>query len=93
MDSNYSTVGIFLANRNEITGKAEERKPESDFHRGIVYYMKGNKVVGILLFNASDALERARMLLNQQPNIQRPEDLKNTISLAPDSWLDVIVSN
>ena len=69
--------------------KSDYSDRESDFDRGIIYYLQDNKVKGILLWNASDYLERAREVLRAQPIITGDDSLKRLIALAPDSWLEV----
>jgi len=43
-----------------------------------------------MLWNASDYLERAREVINAQPNIHNVDMLKRQIALAPDAWLRVL---
>lgn len=43
-----------------------------------------------MLWNASDYLERAREVLNSQPNVASVAILKRQIALAPDAWLRVM---
>jgi hypothetical protein len=43
-----------------------------------------------MLWNASDYLERAREVLNHQPNVANVAELKRQIALAPDAWLRVM---
>jgi hypothetical protein len=45
---------------------------------------------GILLWNASDYLERAREVLRLQPPDHSVGSLKRQIALAPDSWLRIL---
>jgi len=59
------------------------------YQRGIVYYMKNNKIMGILLWNASDLLDRAREMLRRQPAIDSIDNLKRQLPLAPEYWLHV----
>ena len=92
IDSSLTTVGVWLANRDEASGEVKERTPDSDFTRGVVYYVEGGKVVGILLWNASDHVEKAREVLRQQRAVGNPEELKSKILLAPETWLDVVVA-
>lgn len=84
IDSNLEMVGIWL---NKDAG-------EGDFEpqRGIVYYLEGSKVTGILLWNASDLLESARQFLNRQPDVRDREALKTAISIGPDEWLHIVGS-
>ena len=92
IDSNHETVGVWLANRDESTKELVERKQDSAYTRGIVYYLKDNVVVGVLLWNATDQMERAKEVLNQQKLVKSPVELRSAILLAPENWLDVIVA-
>ncbi|CAM9407040.1 unnamed protein product [Chrysoparadoxa australica] len=61
--------------------------PAASFRRGLVYYLRGDQVVGVLLWNTSDLLERGRDLIRSQPKIASIGQLKRQIPLAPDDWL------
>lgn len=65
--------------------------PPASFDRGVVYYLKGNKIMGILLWNASDVLDSAKQLMRSRPEIHDNvvEELQHAISIAPDDWLHV----
>lgn len=89
IDSNLKTVAVWLAERNEA-GEIQERTPSSEFRRGIVYYVQNNEVVGILLWNASEQLQKARDVVNSKKNIRNVEELATTILLAPEEWTDII---
>ena len=92
IDSSLDTVGVWLAERDEATKGAKERTPESNFTRGIVYYLRKNKIVGILLWNANDQMQRAREVLASGRVVSEPAELLKTISLGPEDWIDVIVA-
>ena len=63
----------------------------SEFRRGCIYYLRGNKIVGVVLWNASDLLESAREVIRLQQLLDVPEkELRGKIPLAPDAWLKVI---
>lgn len=82
VDSNLETVSVWLDKK----GDGDDHK----YERGVVYYVKGNKIVGIVLWNAPDLVEAARQILNFQPNVDHDRNqLKQTISLGPDNWLRV----
>mmetsp|Transcript_6996 Transcript_6996/g.14489 ORF Transcript_6996/g.14489 Transcript_6996/m.14489 type:complete len:131 (+) Transcript_6996:2-394(+) len=65
------------------------------YQRGVVYYLDdNNRIMGVLLWNATDLVERARELIRRQPLDTSAMDtsvkgLKRKIPLAPDSWLTV----
>lgn len=60
------------------------------FGRGIVYYLHGSQVVGIVLWNASDLVDKARDIITNQPAISSVEELKTLIALAPDDWIRLV---
>ena len=64
-----------------------------EYERGIVYYLRDGIVVGAALWNCGEHLERARALVRERLPVFSPTDLKHTISIAPDRWVDVIVQN
>ena len=93
IDSSLRTVGVWIANRDEITKEVVERTPDSDFKRGVVYYLRNNKVVGVLMWNAGDQMKRAREVLQQKLTVNDPTvDLQDAILLGPSDWTDTILS-
>ncbi|GMF65702.1 unnamed protein product [Phytophthora lilii] len=90
VDSSLRTVGVWVQPPNVGAGPNGARGVP--YERGVVYYLKGNKIMGILLWNASDVLESARQLMLSRPEIRDNlvEELKHTISLAPNDWLHVV---
>jgi programmed cell death 8 (apoptosis-inducing factor) len=96
-DSKLETYGAW------IRGNPEDENPQSNtnafmddvsgmspYKRGVVYYVKNGKVVGVVLWNASDLIERARDVIRLYPTVKNLAKLKNKIPLAPDDWLKVI---
>ncbi|CAH0487954.1 unnamed protein product [Peronospora farinosa] len=90
VDSSLRTVGVWVQPPNIGTGSDGTQGMPCE--RGVVYYLKGNKIMGILLWNASDVLESARQLMLSRPEMRDNvvEELKHTISLAPSDWLHVV---
>ncbi|KAG7378039.1 Apoptosis-inducing factor 1, mitochondrial [Phytophthora pseudosyringae] len=90
VDSSLRTVGVWVQPPNISAGPNGGRG--MPYERGVVYYLKGNKIMGIVLWNASDVLESARQLMLSRPEIRDNvvEELKHTISLAPNDWLHVV---
>ncbi|KAI9919617.1 hypothetical protein PsorP6_017363 [Peronosclerospora sorghi] len=88
VDASLRTVGVWV--RSPTRGSNETGG--APYERGVVYYLKGNKIMGMLLWNASDVLESARQLMLSRPEIRDNvvEELKHTISLAPNDWLHVV---
>jgi programmed cell death 8 (apoptosis-inducing factor) len=93
IDSSLRTVGVWIANRDELSKEVVERTPDSDFKRGIVYYLRNNTVVGVLMWNAGDQMKRAREVLQQKLTVNEPAtDLQDAILLGPTDWIDTILS-
>jgi len=87
INSKMRTVGIWVNNRRDGSAGGGD---ELDFQRGIIYYLDENKIKGIMLWNASDYLERAREVIRTQPTVTGVNSLERQIALAPDSWLRVL---
>ncbi|GMH97092.1 hypothetical protein TrST_g4166 [Triparma strigata] len=89
-NSDLETVGVWI-NRGLDPGAPEILKNvscKSPYKRGVIYYMRNSRVVGVVLWNADDLLEKARDLIRVNPMI-RNDQLKRAIPLAPDDWLMV----
>lgn len=91
IDSSMRTVGVWMQPPLACATSSSSPEPSS-FDRGVVYYLKGNKIMGILLWNASDLLESARQLMLSRPEIHgnMEQELTHVLSLAPDEWLRVL---
>ena len=92
IDSNLDTVGVWIANRDEDTRRSWNITPDSDFKRGIVYYLRKGRVVGVLLWNAGEQIQKAREVLASKLIVNDPTDLQDAILLGPKDWLDCIVT-
>ncbi|CAM9861177.1 unnamed protein product [Scytosiphon promiscuus] len=75
VDPSLRTMGVWVNKRKD------RHTGEASYEKGIVYYMRDNKVAGILLLNLSDQLERAREVLRLQPRIHSVAQLKKLITL------------
>lgn len=70
IDSSLQTVSVFAqsddldAHSNTDTDK--EKKPSDKYGKGIVFYLKDDVIVGILLWNLFSRLTIARRILNEQ---------------------------
>ncbi|KAG5192132.1 putative apoptosis-inducing factor 1 [Tribonema minus] len=84
LDASVRTVGIW------VHGGAEGGKKASQFSRGLVYYLKGPQITGVLMWNASDLRDKVRDVMAAQPRIARIDDLKALVALAPNDWLHTI---
>ena len=94
VSSDLDTVGFFVARPTTTDHTQGRQNNEKTYARGIVYYLRNSKVVGVLLWNASEQLERARALLrgSSARAVANPrEDLRRRILLAPDHWIDTEV--
>ncbi len=56
IDSQLKTIGVFSDGKN-LTPKIENT------NRGVVFYMKSDRVVGILLWNISNKINVARQVI------------------------------
>ncbi|CAN0126832.1 unnamed protein product [Ectocarpus sp. 4 AP-2014] len=74
VDPSLRTMGVWL-------GCGEENRKDS-YKRGVVYYMRDDKVAGILLLNLSDQLEAAREVLRQQRRISTAAQLERLIDVS-----------
>jgi programmed cell death 8 (apoptosis-inducing factor) len=90
VDAKLTTVGVWLASRDERTGEAIRDETHS---RGIIYYLKGNVVVGAVAVNASECIGLLREVLNEQRVVADYKSLRRRVQLAPEHWLKVIVTN
>ena len=71
-DLSYEAVGELDALHETV---ADWKDP---FHEGVIYYLKDNRVRGVLLWNVSKQVDAARELI-AEPGPFRPEDLKGRI--------------
>jgi programmed cell death 8 (apoptosis-inducing factor) len=81
-----------LPSSKEAT-KSEVELPTAPqaFKRGVVYYIERGRVVGVLLCNAGEMLDRARDVLRAKKVVTDPvNQLPKFILLAPSHWLHVI---
>ncbi|ETV99400.1 hypothetical protein H310_08104 [Aphanomyces invadans] len=80
IDASLRTVGVWLR---------PSRSSAKPYERGIVYYLRGNKIVGMLLRNAEDMLEKAKIVMATKPTVASVADVPKVISLGPDEWLHI----
>jgi len=99
IDAKLETVGVWfkpeyegaeVASSPPVPAINKENAP-SGFKRGVVYYLERGRVVGILLCNADEMLERARDVLRAKKVVTDPvNQVPKFILLAPPHWLQVI---
>lgn len=87
IDASLHTVGIWLARRDETGDKP--CLEETDYERGVVYYIRDSKVVGVLCCNTAECLEAAKEVIREGKTIQddAAKQLKTKILLAPADWI------
>ncbi|OQR99910.1 apoptosis-inducing factor 1 [Achlya hypogyna] len=86
IDSRLQTVGVWLA-------PPQKKHGTESYMRGIVYYLRANKIVGILLWNAPDLLESARDVMVHKPTYDQVTQLTKVISLGPEDWLHTVATD
>ena len=79
-NGDLDTVGFWVKGSKNEDGEGSEEggkkvfmsdvSEKSDYKRGCIYYLRGNKIVGIVLWNASDLLLRAREVLKFSGGIE-----------------------
>jgi len=94
-NSDLETVGVWIdRDRDDELKTGGELLSDvscmSKYRRGVVYYLNNNKVAGVILWNCSDLLERARDIIRLNPDVTDKRKLIRSIPLAPDDWLFVI---
>lgn len=94
-NSDLETVGVWIdRDRDDELKNGGELLSDvscmSKYRRGVVYYLNNNKVTGVVLWNCSDLLERARDIIRLAPDVTDKRKLIRSIPLAPDDWLFVV---
>lgn len=74
-DAGYEAVGRLDAS---LTTVEDWHGDEGPYEAGVVYYLEGDGVVGVLLWNVWDATDRAREVIANQHDV-RPEALRGLI--------------
>jgi programmed cell death 8 (apoptosis-inducing factor) len=92
-NSDLETVGVWIdRDRDDELKNGGELLSDvscmSKYRRGVVYYLNNNKVAGVVLWNCSDLLERARDIIRLAPDVTDKRKLIRSIPLAPDGELE-----
>lgn len=102
IDARLQTVGVWFRPEYEgsvagsetsisVTPPSVIEEATLSYRRGVLYYIEKGRVVGILLCNAPEMLERAREVLRTHKILTDPgNELPKYILLAPNHWLHVI---
>jgi programmed cell death 8 (apoptosis-inducing factor) len=81
IDSNLDTVSIW----EQPEGLARGEVPKNpEYKRGIVYYLRENQVVGVVLWGVPNRIEDARRLVKGGKKFTDVSLLKNVISIEED---------
>ena len=66
VDSSLPTFGVFARNGNEPVASGDFREPKDDdkYKKGVLFYLRDNTVVGIVLWNLYNNMHIARRVLN-----------------------------
>lgn len=94
IDSSLPTVSVFVKNSPEIVAsKTDEINPSTvspsvkaadptddhdDFSKGVVFYLRDEKIVGIVLWNVFNRINTARAVLSQD---KKYDDLNEVAKL------------
>ena len=62
IDSSLETVGVFAAERTEGESKAADAV-EPSYEKGVVFYLREKKIVGVLMMNLFNRVRLARRIL------------------------------
>jgi programmed cell death 8 (apoptosis-inducing factor) len=88
LDPALQTVGVWEKPQGRIffeisctESAITDENGNQDYNRGIVYYLKDNRVVGVLLWNVYDQVDTARTLIKRGKQFNNPEELVSLISL------------
>jgi programmed cell death 8 (apoptosis-inducing factor) len=79
---NYEAVGIIDSRLQTISawGKLDPIKDE-EYNKGVVYYMRESKVVGVLLWNVNNKVDSAREIIASNKVIKDPQSLRSAIKI------------
>ncbi|XP_059618346.1 apoptosis-inducing factor 1, mitochondrial [Phlebotomus argentipes] len=68
VDSGLETVGVFARSDQESATKVVENAqsdPGEDYKRGVIFYVKEKRIVGVLLWNLFNRINIARKVINE----------------------------
>lgn len=83
-DVNFEAVGVIDSTLRTVSiwNKSTPSAPgEEKFDQGVVYYLKEQKVVGVLLWNVHDQLDKAKKIIRTQNIVKDPNSLENLIKI------------
>ena len=83
IDSDLPTFGVFAKNGDDENGEFREPKSDDKYKRGVVFYLRNNSVVGVLLWNMYNSMHIARRVLNDGVQNQDLHEVAKLFSLYP----------
>mmetsp|Transcript_13022 Transcript_13022/g.40117 ORF Transcript_13022/g.40117 Transcript_13022/m.40117 type:complete len:619 (-) Transcript_13022:56-1912(-) len=82
LDSKLDTVGVWNLEKKSQFDKFPGSYSRNAYKEGIVWYLRGNRVVGALLWNMPHkAFEDARAVVDGKFNVKQDSDLKKLVEL------------
>jgi len=82
VDSNLDKVGFWVMDKTKGTpSKDVPSYIMNDYVKGIVYYVKDNRVVGVLIWNLPGKIPQARKLIMEKKSVNQLNELRNAIDL------------
>eukprot|EP00735_Rhodelphis_limneticus_P011024 TRINITY_DN4071_c0_g1::TRINITY_DN4071_c0_g1_i1::g.11871::m.11871 TRINITY_DN4071_c0_g1::TRINITY_DN4071_c0_g1_i1::g.11871 ORF type:complete len:696 (+),score=190.76,sp/Q9GRX6/AIFM1_DICDI/39.78/2e-94,Pyr_redox_2/PF07992.9/1.1e-27,AIF_C/PF14721.1/8.4e+03,AIF_C/PF14721.1/5.4e+03,AIF_C/PF14721.1/3.6e-13,AIF_C/PF14721.1/2.9e-09,Pyr_redox/PF00070.22/1.2e+02,Pyr_redox/PF00070.22/8.2e+03,Pyr_redox/PF00070.22/9.1e-14,K_oxygenase/PF13434.1/49,K_oxygenase/PF13434.1/2.8e-06,K_oxygenase/PF13434.1/2.5e+02,Pyr_r len=82
IDSSLDTVAYFEVDRAHSVVQGVPSFLAQDYKKGVIYYLRDKKVVGVLLFNHWEKTDEARKVIANRQKYDKPaEQLRNTIPL------------
>jgi len=86
INSNLNTYavwdGVSVTQSGTPWSSAPAPYRNSGFGKGVVYYLRDNKVVGVLLWNLPGKIQDARNVLSQKKSVEVLHELKDKIKLS-----------
>jgi len=79
IDASLQTVSVWDQTANGTSPALNDSNP--DYKRGIVYYLKEDRVVGVILWNVWNKVDDARVVIKKAKKFTDISQLKNQISL------------
>jgi programmed cell death 8 (apoptosis-inducing factor) len=78
IDSKLDTVGVWQKGEDENGSENEE---QGEYKKGVVYYMKNKKIVGVLLWNLFNRVDDARRAIRIGREFDDTEKLQRVITI------------
>jgi len=73
--------GVGIKQNGSLWNNAPATPITSGFEKGIVYYLKDSKVIGVLLWNLNGKMDLAKKIILERKKIESTEELKSKIQI------------